>query len=277
VGVAVRGADRVVRRLESGDVGYHVPVAVRMNLDQRPLAEVPKRLDRRVERIRAEAVRDEEVASLNCEMVRAGGGVPAGRHVRGLPVCDDLLDAVPKPRDPPRRPVALGHPVREDGARRGSALPGLRDIEAPVIVDCKPSRIVQPGHHGCAYRRARAPASCKRAERDASEAEKHCELLHSSLPPSSWTGVIARRHAKLKSRATMASVATKPLQELLNEAFPDATELSVVDRTGGGDHFQVTVASPRFEGLSLVDQHRLVYDALAGPLGDGSIHELRIK
>ena len=75
----------------------------------------------------------------------------------------------------------------------------------------------------------------------------------------------------------MASVATEPLQELLTEAFPDATELSVVDRTGGGDHFQVTVASPRFEGLSLVDQHRLVYDALASPLADGSIHELRIK
>jgi stress-induced morphogen len=75
----------------------------------------------------------------------------------------------------------------------------------------------------------------------------------------------------------MASVATESLQELLNEAFPDATELSVIDRTGGGDHFQVTVASPRFEGLSLVDQHRLVYDALAAPLADGSIHELRIK
>ena len=75
----------------------------------------------------------------------------------------------------------------------------------------------------------------------------------------------------------MASVATEPLQELLNEAFPDATELSVVDRTGGGDHLQVTVASPRFHGLSLVDQHRLVYDALAAPLADGSIHELRIK
>jgi stress-induced morphogen len=72
-------------------------------------------------------------------------------------------------------------------------------------------------------------------------------------------------------------VATESLQELLNEAFPDATELSVVDRTGGGDHFQVTVASPRFEGLSLVDQHRLVYDALSTPLADGSIHELRIK
>jgi stress-induced morphogen len=75
----------------------------------------------------------------------------------------------------------------------------------------------------------------------------------------------------------MATVAIEPLHELLNEAFPDATQLSVVDRTGGGDHFQVTVASPRFEGLSLVDQHRLVYDALAAPLADGSIHELRIK
>jgi stress-induced morphogen len=74
----------------------------------------------------------------------------------------------------------------------------------------------------------------------------------------------------------MANV-TQPLQELLSEAFPDATELSVVDRTGGGDHFQVTVASPRFDGLSLVDQHRLVYDALAAPLSDGTIHELRIK
>jgi stress-induced morphogen len=70
---------------------------------------------------------------------------------------------------------------------------------------------------------------------------------------------------------------SEPLQALLASAFPEATELSVVDRTGGGDHFQVTVSSPRFEGLSLVDQHKLVYDALSAPLADGSIHELRIK
>ncbi len=66
------------------------------------------------------------------------------------------------------------------------------------------------------------------------------------------------------------------LQALLEEAFPDAGDVEVVDRTGGGDHFHVTVVSPRFAGLSLVDQHRLVYDALAEPLGDGTIHELRI-
>ena len=72
-------------------------------------------------------------------------------------------------------------------------------------------------------------------------------------------------------------MAVEPLQALLERAFPDATELSVEDRTGGGDHFQVTVTSPRFDGLSLLDQHRLVNEALAEPLSDGTIHELRIK
>ncbi len=69
----------------------------------------------------------------------------------------------------------------------------------------------------------------------------------------------------------------EPLQTLLERAFPDATELRVEDRTGGGDHFQVTVKSPRFNGTSLLDQHRLVNDALAKKFRDGTIHELRIK
>ncbi|MER3411912.1 MAG: hypothetical protein C4305_06170 [Thermoleophilia bacterium] len=62
------------------------------------------------------------------------------------------------------------------------------------------------------------------------------------------------------------------LETLLRHAFPDAAELRVVDRMGTGDHLHVTVVSPRFRGLSLVDQHKLVYEALA----DGTIHELRI-
>jgi stress-induced morphogen len=65
------------------------------------------------------------------------------------------------------------------------------------------------------------------------------------------------------------------IRALLVERFPDAT-VDVVDRTGGGDHFHVTVGSATFEGLSLVEQHRLVNRALAKPLADGSIHELRI-
>ena len=71
-------------------------------------------------------------------------------------------------------------------------------------------------------------------------------------------------------------MATESLRSLLTEAFPEAKELDVVDRTGGCDHFHVTVHTTRFDGLSLIDQHRLVYDALAAPLADGTIHELRI-
>jgi stress-induced morphogen len=39
----------------------------------------------------------------------------------------------------------------------------------------------------------------------------------------------------------------------------------------------VTIATARFDGISLLDQHRLVNEALAEPLRDGTIHELRIK
>jgi stress-induced morphogen len=67
------------------------------------------------------------------------------------------------------------------------------------------------------------------------------------------------------------------IQELLASAFPDASEVSVEDRTGTGDHFQVTVASAEFDGLALLDQHRRVNDVLADRIADGSIHELRIK
>jgi stress-induced morphogen len=66
------------------------------------------------------------------------------------------------------------------------------------------------------------------------------------------------------------------LRELLEQAFP-SSEVDVRDRTGGGDHFQVSVASARFDGLTLLEQHRLVNQALAAPLGDGTIHELRIQ
>ena len=72
-------------------------------------------------------------------------------------------------------------------------------------------------------------------------------------------------------------MAVERIRELLEHAFPDAAQIGVEDRTGTGDHFQVTVASAAFDRLSLIEQHRRVNDALAAPLADGTIHELRIK
>ncbi len=71
-------------------------------------------------------------------------------------------------------------------------------------------------------------------------------------------------------------MSTEPVRLMLDPAFPDAEELQVIDR-GGGDHLEVRVTAASFQGLSLLDQHRKVNDALASLLADGSIHELRIK
>jgi stress-induced morphogen len=70
---------------------------------------------------------------------------------------------------------------------------------------------------------------------------------------------------------------TADLESILREAFPEATEVRVTDRTGSGDHFLVEVTSPRFDGLPLLAQHRLVNEALAAPFASGRIHEMRIK
>ena len=90
--------------------------------------------------------------------------------------------------------------------------------------------------------------------------------------------VVSARLVAANALATIDRMqAVERIEGLLRDAFPDATELSVLDRTGGGDHFQVVVTSPRFGDLPLIDQHRLVNAALSEPLADGTIHELRIR
>ena len=50
-----------------------------------------------------------------------------------------------------------------------------------------------------------------------------------------------------------------------------------VENLKGNDHLQVTVISSRFNGLSLVKQHQLVYSALKEELASEAIHALAIK
>ncbi len=65
------------------------------------------------------------------------------------------------------------------------------------------------------------------------------------------------------------------LKERIEAALPGA-EVSVEDLTGGGDHFRAEVVSDRFDGLSRIEQHRLVYDVFGSEVG-GPIHALSIK
>jgi acid stress-induced BolA-like protein IbaG/YrbA len=49
------------------------------------------------------------------------------------------------------------------------------------------------------------------------------------------------------------------------------------DLTGGGDHWQVILVSSAFEGKGLIEQHRMVNDALKEALADQRIHALSLK
>ncbi len=62
----------------------------------------------------------------------------------------------------------------------------------------------------------------------------------------------------------------------IQKAIPDA-QVTVQDRTGTMDHFNVRVVSDTFRDHSMLDRHRLIYRALSEPMGDGRIHAVEIK
>ena len=63
---------------------------------------------------------------------------------------------------------------------------------------------------------------------------------------------------------------------MIESALPGA-EVEVLDETGQGDHLRAEVRASQFEGLSRLDQHRLVKAAVQERFEDGSIHALSVK
>ncbi len=65
------------------------------------------------------------------------------------------------------------------------------------------------------------------------------------------------------------------LTALIRRDIPGA-EVHIVDRTGTMDHFNVTVRSRAFTGLTLIEQHQLVYGSLRAALKDGRVHAVEL-
>jgi len=70
-------------------------------------------------------------------------------------------------------------------------------------------------------------------------------------------------------------MATDTIRTLLAHAFPGA-DMAVDDRTGGGDH-QRPPSSSAFDGLSLIEQHKLCRRGARRAPRRRHIHELRIR
>ena len=86
------------------------------------------------------------------------------------------------------------------------------------------------------------------------------------------TGITAQT---LSARLTECLAPTR--LEVLDESA-DHLGHAGQDGTGSGTHFRVRIASPQFAGLRMVEQHRLVYDALRDFIHrDRGVHALAIE
>ena len=67
----------------------------------------------------------------------------------------------------------------------------------------------------------------------------------------------------------------KEIERLIKESLPDSL-VDIQDLAGDGNHYSATVTSSVFNGKSKIEQHRIVYTALKGKMGN-ELHALAIK
>ena len=65
------------------------------------------------------------------------------------------------------------------------------------------------------------------------------------------------------------------IKSLIKEAMPDAT-ISIQDLAGDENHYSATIKSKAFVGKSKIEQHKLVYRALKGKMGN-ELHALALN
>ena len=65
------------------------------------------------------------------------------------------------------------------------------------------------------------------------------------------------------------------IENLVKEAIPDAI-IDIQDLAGDSNHYSATIISSLFKGKSKIEQHKIVYNALKGKMGN-ELHALAIK
>ena len=65
------------------------------------------------------------------------------------------------------------------------------------------------------------------------------------------------------------------IEELILKSFPDA-KVTIDDLRGDGDHYAAQIVSEQFRGLTRVQQHKLVYSAMDGKMGN-ELHALALN
>ena len=65
------------------------------------------------------------------------------------------------------------------------------------------------------------------------------------------------------------------IKNLIKKAIPDA-EIVIKDLAGDDNHYSATIKSKLFSGKTKIEQHKLVYKALNGKMGN-ELHALALN
>jgi len=65
------------------------------------------------------------------------------------------------------------------------------------------------------------------------------------------------------------------IENLIKQSIPDA-EISIQDTAGDENHYSATIKSKIFTGKSKIEQHKIVYKALKGKMGN-ELHALQLN
>ena len=71
------------------------------------------------------------------------------------------------------------------------------------------------------------------------------------------------------------SLKLEEIKSLIKEAMPDA-EITIQDIAGDENHYSATIKSKVFSGKNKIEQHKLVYKALKGKMGN-ELHALALN
>ena len=71
------------------------------------------------------------------------------------------------------------------------------------------------------------------------------------------------------------SLKLEEIESLIKKAIPDA-EITIQDLAGDENHYSATIKSKIFTGKSKIDQHKLIYKALKGKMGN-ELHALALN
>lgn len=67
------------------------------------------------------------------------------------------------------------------------------------------------------------------------------------------------------------------IKQRIETSFGEGTEARVQGMDGTTDHVQAVVISPKFEGISMVDQHRMVMDLFKSEIASNELHAFTFR